>query len=615
MDVLSALLPPSPPPMAVTVNGRPLAEVLTVVANALRAQQEDIRQFRMQHSSDMAEVARRFEAVEARVTRLETDLQIQRRPFAAYGQPHMPTAYDAIASIEYRVHRSSTAVRLNAEADIGAAYAKGVLQRYFKKLFVYAALRVAVRRMAADSRSVTLAAAMRRWAAGAAVLKARRAAERKVAALRFVSDRRIVGVYFGKYIEWHKDLNARLAEKRARDQRVANELAAYNLRGTVRRFFAKWSQYQGHFAFNANRYRAAQRLEVANHQRTALRAYEAWAEFTNYRLFEVRRHRAIATRQKQSLRALVLRYLATWQRFVAVQQARQSAYVLVTRMNHAATMRLARRYFEKILRFVTLTQQRRRTEEIAAYLTLLAKKYDSLGAQLDLSLDNLSHTNGVLSRVVDTIILTNPDAPQVRSLLTVHRGDQTTGARLTTQRGVEGLLAAAHHHTINGAGNSNDNGIDNATAAAFEEGYGSPADGSARLALGHQQQSHTSATATAAAKVPPQPSSLPSRHQDEAAPHRYPYEAALPHTLTVPPPRHATPAQSLTRALAANSSGAGDSRATSAQRSHSGGVGLPSVANRRQRVLSPGSSRENPERRVMNVRELISQNNSPQRRI
>lgn len=538
MDALSALLPTNPVPLALTVNGRPLNDVLTVIANALRSQQDEIRDFKQLHQQHMKEVAQKLTELDGRIRTIEVDLQISRRPFAAYGQPPMGTAYDAITTMEYRLHRSSCAVRTNINQDIAAFYTKAVLQRYWAKLSKYVTLRTAVRNMSGASRLLTLGGMYRRWQAGVALIKQRRSRARNVSAIIYTNGKLLTATYLRKWLEWHKDLHARLHEKRARDAKVSDALATFNLRGVVRRYFNKWAQYQEHLAYNAHRYRQAQHLEVVAHRTVALNAYERWQEFTNYRLFEVRRQRAINTRHKQALRALVLRYLTKWQRFVSVQQARQAKYVLVARMHHSATMRLARRYFDKILRFVTFTQQRRRSDELAAYLTLLAKKYDAMGEQMDLSLDNLTHTNGVLSRVVDTIILTNPDAPQVQSLLQVHRGDRLINNRLTSKYDVEEQL---------GLPPTSARGV----SEARRREVASAAEGINNSAL--------SANAAAAVAAP-----LPTRHQDFVA--------------------------------------TSSSRAT-----------LPSVHNRRHRMLSPGLSRENPEHRVLNVRDLIA-DHSPQGR-
>ena len=425
---LDALLPTVAPPQTILINNKPLNEVLTVIANTIRQQQEEFRKFHDTQKGENKIFNQRLEALEGRVDRIEKDLKITERPIGAYGQAPAPCIFDSLSTVEYRVFRCEQKNKIQTYEELldktNKARAAYFLSKWLRRRHMQAAASL----MMGTSFGNTRLQFFGRWKAALEANKSQRRAKRLVRSVLFVSAKSLASSYFRKWLQYRNDLAEGARQRRARNMELSDTLASLTSRGLVRKYFGKLCRYQDHVAYVKSRYHQAGRLEVANHRALAQNAYEKWEEFTNFRLFNIRRRRVITSKQKHALRTLVSRYLDKWALFVRVAPRREAKLALVGRMHHSQQMRLASRYFIKFVRFIPQVHQQRQFRELATYLTIIAKKYDSLGDQLDLGLDNLSHTNQVVSRVVDTLLLTN-DAPQVQSLLSIHRGDQKLNQR------------------------------------------------------------------------------------------------------------------------------------------------------------------------------------------
>lgn len=426
---LDALLPAVAPPQTILINGKPLNEVLTVVANTIRQQQEEFRKFHEQQRNENKLFSQRLDALEGRVGRIENDLKIDQRPIRAYGQAAAECIFDSLSTVEYRVFRCEWKNRIQMRNHLLNMTEKSQLSDCFQRWMKHRNMKAAASLLMGKSQGSVRLQFFSRWRSAVVENKAIRRNRRLVRSVLFVSAKNLAAAYFQKWLVLRNEAAEAEIRRRQRNAELADTLASLSTRGLARRYFGKFLRYQDHVAYAQARYQQAARLEVANHRRLAQNAYEKLEEFTNFRLFNVRRRRVIASKQKHALRSLVARYLDKWALYVRVAQRREARLALMARMHHSHQMRLASRYFTKFIRFVPEVHQERRFRELATYLTIIAKKYDSLGDQLDLGLDNLSHTNQVVSRVVDTLLLTN-DAPQVQSLLSIHRGDSKLNQRI-----------------------------------------------------------------------------------------------------------------------------------------------------------------------------------------
>eukprot|EP00758_Cryptobia_borreli_P015801 Tbor_TRINITY_DN6055_c1_g7::TRINITY_DN6055_c1_g7_i1::g.10581::m.10581 len=422
MTILNDTLPTYAPPQACLINGIPLNEVLTIIANTLRAQHEELQEHKAKDENDKRIINERLQVLEDKVSNIEYDLNISARPINAYGMATMDTLYDHLTTCEYRLHRGEKKNKTQTYFILLNKTNKERSDYFFSKWLRWRNARASATALMHRSHLIIRLRTYKRWKLAKELIQKERREKKALRFLLYNTAKELASLYLKKWKTWHKETEEMLITKTIRDNETAETIANIANRGLVRRYFAMWATYQDHLRYIQGKYNDAIQLEVSSHRKLAQNTYEKWEEFTNYRLFEVRRRRIIVTKHKQALRTIALRYLYKWCTFVKIVQRREAILLLVTRMHHAAIMRIGHRYFNNILRFVNLRQQQREQKEVFNLLSSLSKKYDILGEQLDMGLDNLSHTNGVLSRVVDTLLLTS-DAPQVQSLLSVHRGD------------------------------------------------------------------------------------------------------------------------------------------------------------------------------------------------
>lgn len=431
-----------------TISGAPLVDCLAAMMQMIRSQQRTIEDLQSQIENQSQDQIQRIDRLERYVSHLTVDLKLDERPVAAYGQGAMPTMADAVRTVEYRLTQMENKRRQNLLAQVVRIADDARRRDSYQQWSLVARAKGMMRDLTMGQAKRTRQRYFQKWFRYLAAVKSDQVNKRRVRALNYLSTKNIVMRYYDKwrrFIELSQEMKVR---SRLEMALKVEGMASVSNRALARKYFSKIVYFVAECRTMQFRVKQVLGMEQQQSRSVALTYFNKWTNF--HQLVQLFRSRSaiVNTQSSRAFRGLALRYLEKWRACSQRRILRRQTRSVVPRMHHAQLVTLARRYFTKLEGYARLNAERREKEAMQLAIQQLARRCDSLGIQLDLGLQTLSHTNGVLSKVLEHVSFNSSwerkqasgHSPQRAGETDARRGSEQVTTQVTTTEVVQASL-------------------------------------------------------------------------------------------------------------------------------------------------------------------------------
>jgi hypothetical protein len=440
-----------------TIGGAPIVDCLSAMMQLMRSQQRAIEELQGQIEHQSTDQIHRISRLEQYVSHLTIDVKLDERPVAAYGQAPMPTMGDAVRTIEYRLTQLENKRRQTLLGQVVRIADDARRRDAFQQWSLVARAKGMLRDLCVGQAKRTRHRYLQKWMRYVALSKADQVNKRRIRALNYLSSKNVVQRFYDKwrrFIEVSQEMKVR---SRLEMAIKVEGMTSVSNRSLARRYFSKMVLFVGECRTMQYRVKYILSMEQQQSRGMALKYLQKWLAY--HKLLQLLRSRTAVVNVQSSrvFRALAQRYFENWKLCSQRRILRRQTRSVVPRLHHAHLVLLARRYFGKLESFARLNAERREKEAMQLALQQLARRCDALGLQLDLGLQTLSHTNGVLSKVLEHVSF-NSSWERKHSSHSPARGDESQANQTryadpsaTSADAVEASLRGAE----NWAGSSN----------------------------------------------------------------------------------------------------------------------------------------------------------------
>lgn len=387
--------PPMTVQQAIQIGGVPLNECLSSMMDLIRLQQRTIEDLQVRDRENLDRIGQ----LERYVSVISRDLRLDTRPIACYGQPDMPTISDSLTNVEYRVTRLIQQRHYFIRKQCALILRNGELRSAFQRWMSYASLRSLFH---GSSRSL-LARYSSKWRRYVEWSKLNSARQRHQRALRYLSTKALVMRYYNTWRRYIVYMDQQHNDRRLILGGRAETVAQATMRGLARRFFIRWVEFIGECRLMQHRVNAVGTLEQRGSRILARKYLAKWLTYRGLMVALRIRHGNVNLQASKAHKRLASIYVAKWRLFAQRCSFSRQARSAVPRLHHLRLVALARRYFGKLQSFAKFHREQREKMAMQLAIQQLARRCDSLGSQLDIGLQTLSHTNSVLSKVLEHV--------------------------------------------------------------------------------------------------------------------------------------------------------------------------------------------------------------------
>jgi hypothetical protein len=386
-----------------TISGAPLVDCLAAMMQMIRSQQQMVEDLQSQIENQSQDQIQRIERLERYVSHLTVDLKLDERPVAAYGQGPMPTIADAVRTVEYRLTQLENKRRQNLLAQVVRIADDARRRDTYQQWSLVARAKGMMRDLTMGQSKRTRLRYFQKWIRFLATAKADQVNKRRIRALNYLSTKNVVQRYYDKWRRFIEQSQETKIRMRLETAMKVEGMASVSNRALARRYFSKLVYFVAECRTMQFRVKQVLGMEQQRSRAIAVSYFRKW--ISHHALVQLFRSRSavVNTQSSRAFRTLALRYLENWKVCSQRRILRRQTRSVVPRLHHAQLIILARRYFAKLETFARLNAERREKEAMQLAIQQLARRCDSLGIQLDLGLQTLSHTNGVLSKVLEHV--------------------------------------------------------------------------------------------------------------------------------------------------------------------------------------------------------------------
>ena len=387
--------PPITVQQAIQIGGVPLNECLASMMDLIRLQQRTIDDLQNRDRENLDRIGQ----LERYVSVISRDLRLDARPISCYGQPDMPTISDSLTNVEYRVTRLIQQRHYYIRKQCALILRNGDLRTAFQRWQSYATLRSLFH---GSSRSL-LSRYSHKWRRYIEWSKVNRARQRHQRALRYMSTKVLVNRYYDTWRRYVVFMDQQHNDRRLILGGRAETVAQATMRGLARRFFVRWVDFIAECRLMQHRVHAVGTLEQRGSRLLARKYLAKWLTFRGLMTALRIRNGNVNLHASKAHKRLASIYLDKWRAFAQRCSFNRQARSAVPRLHHLRLVALARRYFQKLQAFARFHREQREKMAMQLAIQQLARRCDSLGSQLDIGLQTLSHTNSVLSKVLEHV--------------------------------------------------------------------------------------------------------------------------------------------------------------------------------------------------------------------
>ncbi|KEG10922.1 hypothetical protein DQ04_03151070 [Trypanosoma grayi] len=405
------------PSLGVQLGGVPLADVLADMMRLIRCQQQELDALRRDSEEKMYRCEYALQKHEEAIKNLSGDVKLDLRPISCYGQPPMSTMADVVTNIEYRLARAENREKRETAARLRESSGRKLANVFYTRWVRYRNMQGSRRLIQDDTRKSIWQRYMYKWNGYLAIRSKQQAQRRHIKALLVSQERRVALAYWRK---WRLLVDTRERIRLSRQlsaHDTAEVLVHITARSLALRTFNYWVMFVESTRNARNRARGALLLEQETARLLAERYLRKWMDAHQWRRLLLMRLRALEIMRSRICRELARSSLDNWISFVAQRKNRRRVRSLVPHLHHINLAALARRYFSRLFAFRLLCRELRAKEAMEQRMKLLSERADGLQRQLDMGLHTLAHTNSVLARIVDTVVIAEEPRSAIQNLL------------------------------------------------------------------------------------------------------------------------------------------------------------------------------------------------------
>ncbi|RNF03681.1 hypothetical protein TraAM80_05780 [Trypanosoma rangeli] len=405
------------PSLELQIDGAPLAGILVDMMRLIRSQQDELAALRRNAEEGICRGECSLKQHEEVLSRLSEDVQLHVRPIHHHAQPPMPTMADAVANVECRLGRIERARKLELAARLREVTAKNFTATFYNQWLQHRTRRVASYSLLVQTKKNVWQRYMRRWFRYLSFRMRQLARRRHFTGLIAAQERRLMRRY---WCQWTQLAASKLQTRvhwRISSHNAAEMMLHLTCRSIARRYLRAWVQFSEATRNAKNRATAALLLEQKAARLLAERYIQKWLDAHRWRQLFVMRLKKLDALRVKTCRNLVRSHFRTWHAIIQHRRERYRTLRLIPHLHHTSLAALARRYFSRLYAFRLVRREARVVEALEQRLQTLSERADGLQRQLDMGLHTLSHTNSVLARVVDTVMISREPRAALHTLL------------------------------------------------------------------------------------------------------------------------------------------------------------------------------------------------------
>ncbi|EAN93351.1 hypothetical protein C3747_1g104 [Trypanosoma cruzi] len=407
----------SAPSLELHVGGAPLAEVLADMMRLIRSQQKELESLRRDAEEGIYRNECGLKKHDGVLESFAEDLRIHVRPINYNGQPPMPTMADAVANVECRLWRVERERKFHAAARLSEVTRKKLMAAFYSQWWLLRKLRAKSRFLLTETKREIWRRYMRKWSRSLAFRRRQAAWRRHLMGLTAAHGRRIMMSYWCKWVQVVAFKSQARANRRISAYNISDTMLHITCRGIARRYLYAWAQFVAAARDARCRAQGALWLEQKTARILARRYFERWLDAHRWCRLPLMRLKALDALRAKLSRGLARSFLRAWQDFVRNRCERRRVLRLIPHLHHANLAALARRYFSRLYAFRFVRRDARVVETLEQRLKTLSERADGLQRQLDMGLHTLAHTNSVLARVVDTVMVAGEPRAALQAFL------------------------------------------------------------------------------------------------------------------------------------------------------------------------------------------------------
>ncbi|RNF11793.1 uncharacterized protein Tco025E_06606 [Trypanosoma conorhini] len=405
------------PSLALQIGGAPLADVLADMMRLIRSQAAELATLRRTAEEGIARSECGLKRHGEVLNSLSADLRLQVRPIHHHAQPSMPTMADAVANVECRLGRVERARKVELAEQLSEVTAKRLIATFYNPWLLHRTRRVRSYLLLADTRKTMLRRYLRRWKRYVSLRGRQLARRRHLTGLVAAQGRRLLLRYWCQWIHAAASKSQARLQRRISAAAAADAVLRLTCRGIARRYLRAWVRFSESTRNVNGRARGALLLEQKTARLLAGGYFRKWIDTHRRRRIPAMRLKALDVLRVKLCRNLASSYFRAWRDILPHRRQRRRIIRLIPHLHHTSLAALARRYFSRLYAFRLVRREARVVATLEQRLKALSERADGLQRQLDMGLHTLSHTNSVLARVVDTVMIAEEPCSALQTLL------------------------------------------------------------------------------------------------------------------------------------------------------------------------------------------------------
>lgn len=405
------------PFLELQIGGASLAELLADMMRLIRSQEKEIEALRRDTEDRICSSEWKLQNHEDAIRNISEDLGICGRPISFCRQPRLSTMAAAVTNVESRLAQVEKKGREEIAARLVEIAWKKLAVVFFNRWLRFRKIRAAGRGLLERATKSTWRRYMRKWTRYLALRATQLARQRHLEGLLMTRERRVMMTHWRT---WLQRVTARAeicAQRRMCGQKNAEIMLRIISRGIARRFLYVWVKFVETLRKARVRTQKAVVLEQKTLRLLAEHYLKKWFDAHRRLQLQLVRAERLEMMQVSICRSLAYVCFRTWQNFVPKQLERRRVHSLVSYFHHGHLFALARRYFFRFYAFCLVRREARVRGSLERRLNSLDERTVRLQRQLDVGLRTLAHTNSVLARVVDTVMIAEEPRAALRHLL------------------------------------------------------------------------------------------------------------------------------------------------------------------------------------------------------
>ncbi|KAH9601796.1 hypothetical protein LSM04_007731 [Trypanosoma melophagium] len=421
------------PSLGLQVGGAPLEDVLTAIVRILRSQQEELDKLRREFGERISNNEVKLQKHGENIRNISSDLKLHERPINFYGKQPMLTMTDAVINIESRLASAEKKEKDNTAVRLVETNNKKIAHAYYNRWLIFRNMRTTGRLLLVETRKSICQRYIRKWIRFLAYQAKRRAQQRHLTRLLLTHESRLLLTYWHKWTEEIKTREYHRTQRRISAYDSADLVVRLTSRNIARRVFNDWLKFLESSKEPGNYVKRALLLEQKTARLLAEGYLQKWFDAHRWRRVFLMRLKALEVMRSKIYRDFTHSYLKSWFSFTEKRRHRRKIYSLIPYYHHGHLSALARRYFSRLYTFRLLRKEAREKEALEQRLKEIGERADGIQKQLDLGLHTLAHTNSVLARVVDTVMIAEEPRTAIQRLLQEETSDFMPKVSLTNE--------------------------------------------------------------------------------------------------------------------------------------------------------------------------------------